>query len=106
MTDLQTGRRAAERILEDESLTADLGDDAAGLLLDWGAAQAEAIARRAQQALDAQLQALRRTMNRINRQAGRVPLEDQPQRVHALLAEATLPEFAPPDEAAQRPDEA
>jgi hypothetical protein len=41
-------RRAAERILEDESLTADLDDDAAQVLLDWGVALAEGAARHAE----------------------------------------------------------
>ena len=37
-------QRAAESILENEALSADLDDDAAKLLLDWGVKRAEQIA--------------------------------------------------------------
>jgi len=40
----QRASRAAESILEDESLTSDLDDVAAKVLLDWGLACAKAIA--------------------------------------------------------------
>jgi hypothetical protein len=84
-------RRAAEQILEDASLTADLVDDAAQSLLDWGVAQANAITERAeeltQDELDAYLANLRRTMKRINRQAGQAEPKAQTEQVQALLAE-------------------
>ncbi len=83
--------RAVERILEDASLTADLIDDAAQSLLDWGVAQAQAIVEQAeelvQSELDVCLSNLRRTIKRINRQAGQVTPEAQAERVQALLAE-------------------
>jgi len=99
MTDLENHRRAvsrllAGRILEDESLTADLTDQAAKVLLDWGLAQAEVMAQQveghSQEGLwqpDARLATLRRTMKRISRQAGKVAPEAQMERVRALLAE-------------------
>ncbi len=90
MTGLENRRRAAERILEDEALTADLTDDAAASLLDWGLAQAETIARQAeglsQEELDAHLAALRRTVKCVSRQAGKAAPEAQVERVQALLA--------------------
>jgi hypothetical protein len=83
--------RAVEQILEDASLTADLVDDTAQSLLDWGAAQANAITERAeeltQDKLDAHLADLRRTMKRINRQAGQAAPKTQIEQVQALLAE-------------------
>lgn len=84
-------RRAVEQILEDASLTADLVDDAAQSLLDWGVAQANAITERAeeltQDELDVHLANLRRTMKRINRQAGQATPKAQMERVQALLTE-------------------
>lgn len=80
-----------ERILEDESLTTDLVDYAAQMLLDWGVAQARATVRRSEDMpraeLDARLTTLRRTMKRINRRAGRVPPDVQARRVQTLLAD-------------------
>ena len=94
MTCLENRHRAAERILEDEALTADLADGAAALLLDWGLARAEATAQQAegasQRELDARLAALRRTMKRIGRQAGEALPEAQVERVRALLAEVEM----------------
>ena len=92
MTDLEyRRRRAMERILEDESLTADLGDDAAQSLLDWGVAQTKVILEQAkefaQEELDAHLVNLRRMIKRINRQAGQATPEAQVEQVEALLAE-------------------
>jgi glycine cleavage system pyridoxal-binding protein P len=84
-------RRLADRILEDESLTADLIDDAASALLDWGVAQAEAMAelaeRLSQEELNAYLADLRHTIKHINKQAGEAMPEAQVERVQALLAE-------------------
>lgn len=79
---------AVERILEDESLTAELVDPAATTLLDWGVKQAEAIARRsgAQAELDTRLNALRRTLKRVGQCAGQSPPEVQNERVQALLS--------------------
>ena len=70
-------QRAAERILENESLTADLDDDAAQVLLDWGVRCAEQIARdtvglsanQVEEAMYPRLRALRRLMRAVNRWA-------------------------------------
>jgi hypothetical protein len=70
-------QRAAERILENESLTADLDDDAAQVLLDWGVRCAEQIARDTvglsgdlvEEAMYPRLRALRRLMRAVNRWA-------------------------------------
>ena len=84
-------RRAVEQILEDASLTADLVDDAAQSLLDWGVAQVNAITERAeelsQDELDVHISNLRRTMKRINRRAGQATPKTQMERVQSLLAE-------------------
>jgi len=68
-------RRAAESILENESLTADLDDEAARLLLDWGVSCAEKIAAateglsdaEAEEAMAPGLRATRRLMRLVNR---------------------------------------
>ena len=89
-------RRLADRILEDESLTADLIDDAASALLDWGVAQAEALAelaeRLSQEELDAYLADLRHTIKHINKQASEAVPEAQAEQVQALLAELEMEE--------------
>ena len=82
MTDLNH-RRAVERILEDESLTADLTDYAARTLLDWGVAQAQRFSGE----LETGLVDLRRAMKRINQVAGKAAPEVQTEWVRALLAE-------------------
>ncbi|MFQ6102152.1 MAG: hypothetical protein ACE5OS_13085 [Anaerolineae bacterium] len=84
MSDLENRLRAVERILEDESFTAGLTDDAARVLLDWGIAQAEG---RSREQFDTKLADLRRTMKHINREAGKTAPEAQVERVQALLAE-------------------
>jgi hypothetical protein len=65
----QRARRAAERILEDERLTDNLEDEAAQVLIDWGIARAEAIARTTEDAptMQNRLQAVRRLMRYVNR---------------------------------------
>ncbi len=68
-------RLAIEMILESESLTDDLQDDEAGILLDWGLTQAEAYALATQEitdeeetrlALDQGVTKVRRAMRFIN----------------------------------------
>lgn len=67
-------KHAAESILENERLTADLDDAAAKVLLDWGVACAEKVAGRtdglndseADEAMSPQLRATRRLMRRVN----------------------------------------
>jgi hypothetical protein len=69
----QRVRRAAESILENESLTAGLDDTTAHELLDWGIACAEAIAQEtaglnddeAEAAMSPRLRATRRLMRRV-----------------------------------------
>jgi len=71
-------QRAAERLLENESLTADLDDPAARLLLAWGVAWTQMIVEgtagldeaAAQEASRPQLKATRRLMRTVNRWAG------------------------------------
>ena len=83
-------RYAVEQILEDESLTADLVDEAAQVLLDWSTAQVEAAFAETEELSQAELDAcvarLRRLLKRINRQAGQATADRQAQRVRSLLA--------------------
>jgi len=94
MASFENRSRAVGRILEDEALTADLTDDAATFLLDWGVAQAEAIVQQTeglpQEELDARLATLRRTMKRVGRQAGEAVPEAQVEQVRVLLAETEM----------------
>jgi hypothetical protein len=70
----ERAKRAAESILENESLTADLDDQAAKVLLDWGTTCARTIATstsglsaaQAQEAMDLRLRAVRQFMRSIN----------------------------------------
>lgn len=86
--------RAVERLLEDESLTAELVDEAAEVLLDWGASRAEALAQEARAELDVRLAFLRCMLRCVNRCAGDAPPEEQAKRVRGLLAEIA-PQKAP-----------
>ncbi len=73
--------RAAESILENESLTAGLDDDAAQALLDWGLACAELAARStsglddeaAENAISPRLRATRRLMRLVRRLVAQRP---------------------------------
>jgi hypothetical protein len=82
-------RLALEQIQEDESLTADLVDEAAAILLDWSTAQVEATFQEAKASSQAELSVrvtrLRRVLKRINRQAGQAAPDKQAQRVRSLL---------------------
>ena len=70
-------RRAAESILENEALTANLDDDAAAVLLDWGVTLAKRIAASAaglddaafEEATYPRMRALRKMLRYINRWA-------------------------------------
>jgi hypothetical protein len=92
-------QKATERILEDESLTADLIDDAAKLLLDWGLAQAKMLIQQAErlsaEELGSCITDLRRTLKRIGKQAGKATPETQPEMVRALLSEIRFEEEEP-----------
>ena len=73
--------RAAEAILQSESLTADLRDAEAEVLLEWGLARAEACARKTRHLADAQANA---------RIAGGIStIRKSMRRINALLAERT-----------------
>lgn len=80
---------AVERLLEDETLTSDLVDQAARVLLDWGVEQVSWIAQQADgvasSKLDAHLATIRRAMKRISKRAGEAPPGRQRERVRALL---------------------
>jgi hypothetical protein len=94
MADPDILRHAVERLLEDVSLTADLVDDAAKVLLDWGVARAETFAQRkdlSPEELGAHLADLRQTLKRVGRKAGQVEPEAQTAQVQALLSEV-IPE--------------
>ena len=68
-------QRAAESILENEALTADLNDDAAKALLDWGVERAQAIASetiemdeaQAEEAMYRPMRALRKMLRVANK---------------------------------------
>lgn len=84
-------RRAVERILEDESLTADLVDEAATLLLDWGLARAEKAAQERHHLslwkLDACIIGLKHTMAWVNDVVAEEPPQEQAERLRALLSQ-------------------
>jgi hypothetical protein len=100
MKDPDVLRHAIERLLEDVSLTADLIDDAAKVLLDWGVAQAKAVVQQGDglstEELGARLADLRRTLKRVSREAGQAVPEAQAAQVQALLSEIT-PEKEEPE---------
>ena len=90
-------QRAAERILENASLTDDLDDDAAQVLLDWGVRCAEQIAEDtadlsddlAEEAMYPRLRALRRLLRAVNRWAPkRQPMDVE--TLNKLLAQAAV----------------
>ncbi len=98
MTDSNTLRHAIERLLEDVSLTADLIDDAAKALLDWGIVQAKTIAQQeelSREELGARLADLRGTLKHVSEQAGQAAPEEQAAQVQALLSEITPKENEP-----------
>jgi 2-keto-3-deoxy-6-phosphogluconate aldolase len=83
--------RLADRLREDESLTADLTDQAARVLLDWGLAQIEAIAQ--QPDPQTALTDLRRVIKRISKQAGRSAPHQQLEHVQALVAQTITSQY-------------
>ncbi|MCS7283226.1 MAG: hypothetical protein RMK65_07375 [Anaerolineae bacterium] len=82
-------QRSVERLLEDESLTADLVDDAAERLLAWGRDRVWAILNEEVGATEdhPRLVALRRQMRAIARQVGELPPDQQAEALQRLLAE-------------------
>lgn len=107
MTDPDILRRTAERMREDESLSGDLVDEAATILLAWGQAQIQALACQAEalapEEMDARLAELRRTLKRVNRRAGEAAPEEQASQVQALLAEIAAQSLPPGAEPAPSP---
>ena len=102
MIDPNAPQRSVERLSEDETLTADLIDEAAKALLDWGLARANAVAQQeageilSPDEFDAQISQLRRTMKRISKQASESLPDTQTQQVQELLAEIeTIDGMAP-----------
>ena len=91
MDGLEKHRRAVERLLQDETLTSELTDEAAEMLLRWGAAQAEAAVRRARRSPGADprrvMARLRRVMRWINEQAGAAAPDLQVERLRSLLSQ-------------------
>ena len=83
-------RRLIEQFLGDESLTEDLVDDAARLLLDWGTTRLGAAIPPSEEIssdeLDARTSRLRRMMRRINERAGQSSPDRQAERVRMLLS--------------------
>ena len=71
----ERGKRAAQSILENESLTEDLDDATGSVLLAWGIASAQSIAAdtahwgedEATQAIDERLRSLRRMLKAVSR---------------------------------------
>ncbi|MCS7179379.1 MAG: hypothetical protein RML46_08925 [Anaerolineae bacterium] len=87
-------RSAVERLLDDEALTADLVDEAARCLLNWGIAQATAMVRETgalTEETQARLAALRRQMRTLAREVGQLPPDEQTSALQRRLV-APLPE--------------
>jgi len=104
-------RRAVERILGNASLTADLDDDAAKVLLDWGVACAEQIARssgglfdtQGEETMDVRLRDLRRLMRAVSRWTPKRQEMDTAQLAKLLgYAETIYAGFGPPDSVRQQ----
>lgn len=104
-------RRAAESILENESLTAGLDDATAKVLLDWGVACAEAIAQgtaglsdnEAEAVMSPRLGATRRLMRQVRRWVvNRLEMDSEASArlLAEILEQAAIayPGFGPPDD--------
>jgi hypothetical protein len=106
--------RVAESILENESLTADLNDEAAGVLIDWGIARAKEVAYstleivdddQAEEAMYVQMRALRRILRTANQWATKISMIDKEYGESALasiIEQAAIlfgQTYVPPNEA-------
>ncbi len=103
-------QRAAESILENEKLTADLDDAAANVLLDWGVACAEKIAgstdglgdSEAEEVISPRLRATRRLMRQVNRWVASGPdidTEEEAEFLNQIIEQASViygDSFIPP----------
>jgi hypothetical protein len=91
MTEHNILQYAIERLLEDVSLTTDLIDDAAKLLLNWGVTQTKTVVQQMEglspEEIGARLADLRHTVKRISKEAGQAAPEAQAARVQTLLSE-------------------
>lgn len=79
---------AVERLVEDETLTADLRGPAARHLLDWGIARATAILQETGASAEesqARLAALRQQMRAVAHQVGQMPADEQVAALQRLL---------------------
>ncbi len=84
----QRAARAAESILGNETLTSDLDDEAASLLIEWGLAWSERVAHStshlddesARESMYSQLKAIRKLMRLINRWGANLEAWDDPQK--------------------------
>jgi hypothetical protein len=107
--------RAAESILENERLTADLDDAAAGALLEWALACSEMIVSetagmpdgQAEEVMAPRLKATRRMMRNVNRLVGAGPPDEavSKDRLGKIAAQAQIVygrEIVPPDAEAWR----
>lgn len=108
--------RAAESILENERLTADLNDDAASVLLKWGLACAENIVQdtsgmndlQAEEVMYRPMRALRRMMRAVNKWVNRYDTysaEDHAESLERIITQARLiygEDYTPPDDDQQR----
>jgi hypothetical protein len=108
----QRASRAAESILENESLTADLDDAAANVLLDWGVACAKTIAQstagldsaQAEEAMVPRLRAIRQLMRSVNNWIANrqgMDAEANATSLNKIIEQATLTygeSFRPPDQ--------
>lgn len=82
--------RAVEQLLEDESLTDNLVDEAARVLLDWGAEQLTAASRPSEGFSQTELlrcaSRLRRFLRRVNERVGEASPDQQAERVRMILS--------------------
>ena len=98
-------QRAAEIILENEALTADLDDAAAQVLLDWGVNRAQAIASETSEMSEAQaeeamyqpMRALRKMLRIVNKWA----LNPQESTLAGITEQAEIIYGSSPDEEQQ-----
>ena len=106
MTEIQTRlQRAVESILENEALTADLDDEAAQVLLDWGVKQAQAIASetiemdeaQAEEAIYHPMRALRKMLRYVNKWA----VDPQESTLARIVEQAEIIYGSSPDEGQQ-----
>ena len=95
MTEIQQRiQRAAESILENEALTADLDDDAAKALLDWGVKQAQAIASETIEMDDAQAEEVMyqpmRALRKMLRTANKWAVDPQEMTLARIMKQAEI----------------